>query len=252
MPGKSSCKGIVKGFLWLIILAEIAILLPLCMPPGHSYRDEHRRMEVVLNMKLLYDALERFRATHGSYPCDTTAELLSAAHPELSLAQLRGESANAYLRQLFCLDDAPQEQHFYAKLIGNNGRESTRKGDNQLMEHALEVGENAMAYVLQRGEPGQRRSVQAGDKPTPLLICAVCPAQEPCAAQELRLDNVSLRGHVFVLYTDGRVRDHEDDCEEDEEDDTRLVPLRRFFPTLPDGSDSAAQHLVLPPLLPEN
>ncbi len=242
-------RGLVKAVLYLIILAELALLLPLCVPPSIGLDNEAERQVTGYHMKELYRALERFRAEYGSYPCDATARLLAARHPGLKEENLRGENANAYLRQLFCMKEPADERLFFAELMSADGTLLTREGDQQLQHQALEPGENAMGYVLHLAEGGRREAVQPGGPPTPLLICPLHRTNAPMSADKLLLDNYSLRSHFLVLYSDGKVRDVEEDCEEDEADEDLARPTRSLFPTLPDGSDSAPQHLVLPPQL---
>ncbi len=232
----------------MVVIAILAALGAMSYGPIMDRMNDGDRQVASNNLKQIHTMLQQFQIDRSTYPCDSTAEELTEAYPDINFGELSGDSSNAYFRQLLMVEKTPSEKVFYAKL-NCAGKMMAKEGDGKVANgKALERGENAMAYVMRKGqEDGVKQAV---NKTTaPLAICGVYPSRTPYAGDSIVYDNSSFRGHVFVLTCDGSVKDQDDNMEEDDMDDEKATFKANIFPETKKGRDTAPDYIVVTPEL---
>ncbi len=232
----------------MVVIAILAALGAMSYGPIMDRMNDGDRQVASNNLKQIHTMLQQFQIDRSTYPCDSTAEELTEAHPDINFGELSGDNANAYFRQLLMVEKNPSEKVFYAKL-NCAGKTMAKEGDGKVANgKALERGENAMAYVMRKGqEDGVKQAV---NKTTaPLAICGVYPSRTPYAGDSVVYDNSSFRGHVFVLTCDGSVKDQDDNMEEDDMDDEKATFKEDIFPETKKGRATAPDYIVVAPEL---
>lgn len=145
---KTTKKQKLKGFTLvelLVVIAIIAVLAGIGTPLILRARKAGDRTEAANNAKALAGGLNSFRQEKGSYPCQSTRELLVDDGVD-NLPE--GTDANAYLAQLIVTDIIDSEQYFFAP-----GVRGTAKGDDiKKPGELLKRGENGFAYIMTEDE----------------------------------------------------------------------------------------------------
>ncbi len=232
----------------MVVIAILAALGAMSYGPIMDRMNDGDRQVASNNLKQIHTMLQQFQIDRSTYPCDSTAEELTEAMPDVNFGELSGDYSNAYFRQLLMVEKNPSEKVFFAKL-NCAGKTIAKEGDGKVANgRALERGENAMAYVLRKG---QDEGVKVGVNKTtaPLVICGVYPSRTPYSGDSVVYDNSSFRGHVFVLSCDGSVKDQDDNMVEDDNDDEKASFKEDIFPETKKGRATAPDYVVLSPEL---
>ncbi len=230
----------------MVVIAILAALGAMSYGPIMDRMNDGDRQVASNNLKQIHTMLQQFQIDRSTYPCDSTAEELTEAQPDINFGELSGDDSNAYFRQLLMVEKNPSEKVFYAKL-NCAGKTMAKEGDGKVANgRALERGENAMAYVMRKG---QEDGVKLGVNKTtaPLAICGVYPSKTPYSGDSVVYDNSSFRGHAFVLYCDGSVKDQDDNMVEDEMDDEKASFKEDIFPETKRGRATAPDYIVVTP-----
>lgn len=246
---KKNRKG---GFTLIELMVVIAILAALASV-GYTTILQHMkdgdRQKALSNLQSVSKILIQFNQDNGSYPCDATAAQLSENNAEYNFGELTGDTSNPYYRQVFFSKSNTDEKPFYA--LSTVGSVPAKEGDNKLANgQALTRGENAMGYVMssQQDEDGGKKAI-SGKGSVPIAICGVYPSKTPYAGGSVDFDLSSLGGHVFLLSTDGAVKDLEDELTEDDDDEAKghLKPEISIFPETKKGKATADRYIILSP-----
>lgn len=233
----------------MVVIAILASLAAVGYGPIIDHMNDGDRQQANSNLKSVFTLLQQFKTDNGQFPCDATADRLQEENSAANYGDLKGNFSNAYFRQLFYKNGVESEKPFYAKLSAP-GLAIAKEGDDRIANgQALRPGENAMSYVLKKGED-QKLSVSKTN--VPLAICSVFPSKTPWAGDKVVFDMVSFRGHVFILSADGSVVDRHGDIEEmEEEEKGQLSKDPKVKPLFPErkstGKSTAQDYLVLTP-----
>lgn len=250
----SALKKNRKGFTLIELMVVIAILAALASigyGPILDHMNDGDRQKASSNLKSLHTLLQQFKTDNGSYPCDSTGDQLMEEKPDFNFGELKGDTSNAYFRQVYYTTSNTSEKPFFAK-INCAGKVVAQEGDEKLANGAaLTRGENAMAYVMRKD--AQDETMKAGVNKTnaPLAICGIYPSSTPYQGDSVAFDMSSFRGHAFLLACDGSVKDLDGDLEEDENDEEKgIMPAgKSIFPETKRGKSTAGQYIVLSPEL---
>ncbi len=230
----------------MVVIAILAALAGMSYGPIIDRMNDGDRQVASNNLKQIYTMMQQFQTDRSTYPCDSTAEELTEAYPDINFGELSGDSSNPYFRQLLMVERNPSEKNFFAK-VNCAGKTVAKEGDNKLANgRALERGENSMSYVMRKG-PEDGTKVAVTKTNAPLAICGVYPAKTPYPGDHVVYDNSSFRGHVFVLSCDGSVKDQDDNMVEDEMDDEKATFKADIFPETKRGRATAPDYIVLTP-----
>lgn len=246
---KKNRKGGFTLIELMVVIAILAALASIGYGPIIDHMNDGDRQKASSNLKSLHTILQQFKTDNGSYPCDATADRLMEDKPDYNFGELKGDSANAYFRQVYYTSSNVSEKPFFAK-INSNGLTISAEGDEKLANGAaLSRGENAMAYVVRKNSEDPTIKDGVTKSNAPLALCGVYPSRSPYSGTDVKFDNSSFRGHVFVLSCDGSVKDLEKEIEEDENDDTKanLANGKNLFPETKKGRSTAEQYMVLSP-----
>ena len=231
----------------MVVVAILAALGSIAYPAIIDRMNDGDRQVASSNLKQLHTLFQQFQQDRGAFPCDATAEVLQEDSPDINFGELMGDTSNPYFRQLLITQQDPSEKNFYVKLTGNK---TTKEGDNKVANgKALERGENAMAYVMLKSKEDESKKNSVSKTSAPLAICGLFPARSPYAGDSLMFDNKSFRGHAFVLFCDGSVKDQEKNLEgdEDDEDKAKFKQGVDIFPETRRGRATAGDYIVLSP-----
>lgn len=248
---KVSALNKKKGFTLIELMVVIAILATLAAigsGPILDHLNDGDRQMASSNLKSLHTILQQFKTDYGSYPCDATAERLQEDKPDFNFGELKGDTSNAYFRQIFYTPSNTSEKPFFAKLNCAGKTVAAAGNDKVANGAALTRGENAMGYVLKNGDDGRQGVVKTN---APLAICGVYPSTTGYSGDKVEFDNNSFKGHVFVLSCDGSVNDILSNLEEDDADEEKahLVQGKDIFPETKKGRATAGEYTVLSPEL---
>ena len=149
----------------LVVISIIATLAGIGIPVILSKVKEGYKTEAVQNIRQIGVALFSFEQEYGSYPCDSTAEDVRAANPDLPYS-FGNTFANDFFRQLIATKKVDQEKPFYVKCA------YTKKPDNIMTQgKCLAPGECGFAYIMaSQTEP---LSSGSGRSDRPLLASVV-------------------------------------------------------------------------------
>ncbi len=234
----------------MVVIAILAALAGVSYGPIMDRLNDGDRQVARDNLTQVHKMLTSFNTSNKQYPSDLTADKLEKKNAELDYGELKGNTSNAYFRQMMVSSKDASEKNFYAK-INCAGYATTGEGDNKFSGgKALAQGENAMAYVMKKGKgdkEGEKLPVTKSGEP--LAICGIYPSKTPYNGGSIAFDNNSFRGHAFVLYVDGSVKDIEDDLQEDSDDDDKAVLNEDvdIFPERRRGGSTADNYLILSP-----
>ncbi len=232
----------------MVVIAILAALGSISYPAIIDRMNDGDRQIASSNLKQVYTMMQQFNTDRSTYPCDSSAEELTEAHPDINFGELSGNDSNAYFRQLLMVERTPSEKVFYAK-VNCAGKVINKEGDDKVANgRALERGENAISYVMRKSSEDSSK-VAVNKTNAPLAIAGVYPAKAPYAGDRVAYDNSSFRGHVFVLSCDGSVKDIKEDIQEDdmEEDKATLKDGKNIFPETKKGRNTAPDYIVLTP-----
>lgn len=165
-------------------LIGFLIIAALSIPVTISSHKNPNRTQAISNAKQISLALFEFESKYGSYPNDSTAELVAKNHPKYG-RHLTGNSSNALFRQLLATGIAQSEEIFYAKT-----RNSKRPDGNITPEEALNKGEVGFAYFSNQ--------TIAGNPSRILLITPIIPGTT-------QFDPKPFDGRAIILKIDGSV-----------------------------------------------
>ncbi len=230
----------------MVVIAILAALGAMSYGPIMDRMNDGDRQVASNNLKQIHTMLQQFQIDRSTYPCDSTAEELTEAMPDVNFGELSGDDSNAYFRQLLMVEKNPSEKVFFAKL-NCAGKTMAKEGDGKVANgKALERGENAMAYVMRKGQDDGTK-VGVNKTTAPLVICGVYPSRTPYSGDSVVYDNSSFRGHVFVLSCDGSVKDQDDNMVEDDNDDEKASFKEDIFPETKKGRATAPDYVVVTP-----
>lgn len=248
-PFKKSRKGGFTLIELMVVIAILATLGAIGYAPIMDHMNDGDRQMASSNLKTLSTIMQQFKTDNGSYPSDVTAEKLVESQPDYNFGELKGDYANNYFRQIYYTRSNNTEKNFYAKV--NCAGKATKDADDKLANgRALERGENGLAYVMKKDSNDESVKAAVTASNAPLAMTSVYPADKPYAGDKVVYDNVSFRGHVFVLKGDGSVTDmKDDDLIEDENDDEKSTMRNDIFPETKRGRATANQYYVLSPEL---
>lgn len=245
-------KGLKGGFTLIELMVVVAILATLASVgygPILDHMNDGDRQKASSNLKNVFTLLQQFKMDEGSYPCDKTADKLAEDNPDRDFGELKGDSSNAYFRQLFFKSGVDSEKPFFAK-ISTPSISVLAEGDDKLANgQALKAGENAMSYVMRPNKDDNNVKDAVNKSNAPLAMCSVIPTKTPYTGDKLLVDIDSFRGHFFVLSCDGSVSDMESSIEENPDDDTVGVVKKdkSIFPENKRGRNTATDYVVLTP-----
>lgn len=233
----------------MVVIAILATLASVGYGPILDHMNDGDRQKANSNLKGVFTLLQQFKMDHGSYPCDATAESLQEENATTDFGELKGDTSNAYFRQLFFKSGVESEKPFFAKL-STSGLNIKTEGDEKLANgNALKAGENAMSYVMRKDPQDDKVKVAVSKSNAPLAMCSVFPSKSPYSGDKIQIDMTSFRGHFFVLSCDGSVKDLEESIEETDENDAIGVFKAgvSVFPETKRGRATATEHIVLTP-----
>lgn len=193
-PKKSnSSTYLILGALIVFILF-VALFTPviICSPKNPD------RTEAINNARQIGLALFVFESEYGSYPNDTTVDLITKKHPGHG-HNLTSNSSNAAFRQLFAAKLLDNEAMFYAKI-----KNAKRPDGDFSPRQALKKGECNFAYISGLST--------AGNPSRPLALTPLIPGTtkfdpKPFDGKAiiLRIDNsVS----IYSIRKDGHIYDN--------------------------------------------
>lgn len=233
----------------MVVIAILAALAAIGYGPIIDHMNDGDRQMASSNLKSVYTILQQFKTDHGSYPCDNTADRLMEDKPDFNFGELKGNTSNAYYRQVFYTTANSTEKPFFAK-INCNGKMINKEGDDKLANGAaLQRGENAMAYVMRKSEEDPNIKVAVTRTNAPLAICGVYPSATPYPGTAVAYDMSSFRGHAFLLSCDGSIKDMDGELTEDENNEEKgAMPADKdIFPETKRGRSTAEGYMVLSP-----
>ena len=139
--------------------------------------------EAISNCRQMGLALMEFEADYGSFPDDSTRQLVQERIPGNTIA-MGTASSNDYFRQLIAAGISTSEMMFYAKTSGTHKPDNVTSGIA-----ALAKGECAFAYVIGHSTKS--------DPKTPVVLF-------PLAKGKLLFEtsNKHLHGKVVVMFAD--------------------------------------------------
>lgn len=245
IPQISKKKGGFTLIELMVVIAILAALASIGYGPILDHMNDGDRQKASSNLKSLHTTLLAFKNDQGAYPCDSTAENITEKLGDSYFGELTGETSNPYFRQLIAVQPDLGEKPFFAK-ISCAGKIIMDEGKGVYNGKALEKGENAFAYVMQPTEEGKKPISKTN---APLAMTSVYPQAKsaPYAGDDIKFDMASFRGHVFVLFGDGSVRDIKG-LEPDEMDDDKGTLKEDIFPEGKRGS-TASRYTILAPEL---
>lgn len=236
----------------MVVIAILAALASIGYGPIIDHMNDGERQKASTNLKSVYTILQQFKTDHGSFPCDTTGEMLREEKPELTFGEVTGSFSNDYFRQVFFdTQKNKSEKPFFAKL-SVAGKVIQNEGDDKRANGmTLQRGENAMAYVMRKNPDDPNQKLGVIETNSPLAICGIYPASSPYTGSAVAFDMTSFRGHAFLLTADGAVKDLENSLEKADgnREKGRLKADKSIFPESDEGADTADEYLVLSPEL---
>ncbi len=242
---KANRKGGFTLIELMVVIAILAVLGSVSYGPILDHMNDGERQKAQSNLKSVHSMLQQFKTDHADFPCDATGEELAEKKPDINFGELTGGTSNCYFRQLLMDQANPSEKNFYAQ-VSCGGKSVSAEGDDKVANgRALERGENSIAYVMLKGDEGQKNSVKATN--APLAICNVYPSKNAYSGDKVVYDNSSFRGHIFVLACDGSVSDKNKIAEEDDNDSDKATLKEDIFPETKKGRATAPDYIVLPP-----
>lgn len=246
---KKNRKGGFTLIELMVVIAILASLAAIGYGPIIDHMNDGERQKANSNLKSVFTLLQQFKMDNTTFPSDPTAERLQEENPDSDFGELKGNTSNAYFRQLFFKNGVESEKPFFAK-VAVSSLNVAKEGDDKLANgQALRPGENAMSYVMRRDLNGENIKLAVDKSNVPLAMCSVYPSKTPYAGDKVKFDMSSFRGHVFVLSCDGSVADRGDDIVESETDEDmgELKKDRQLFPENKRGASTAQRYLVLTP-----
>lgn len=176
----------------LVVIVIIAALAGLTAPQVIKMRKKGDLAEATSNAKQLGLAFMQFDADVGGYPDDSTIEAIEDMTGEASTMILKGNSSNAYFRQLIESGVADSEQPFYAKTSYTKSKpDDLTKGSE-----ALKAGEVGFGYIMRE----QGVSISAGSS-RPICVTAL---KEGSTDGVMETDPYD--GKAIALFTDNSAR----------------------------------------------
>ena len=167
------------------ILSVLIVLVGIALSPTvFRSRKKTDITEAISNLRQVGLALMEFESEYGSFPDDSTQQLVQNRNPGNTIP-LGTASSNDYFRQLIAAGIAPTEVMFYAKTPGSHKPDNIMTGN-----HALEKGECGFAYVFGLSP--------AGNPNRPLVLYPVVPGKS-------LFDPKIYDGKIMILKMDNSV-----------------------------------------------
>jgi len=151
---------------WILIVGLLSVLCVIAIASAPLFIRQRKCRgvtEAVSNARQVGLALMEFESEYGSFPDDSTRQLVQERNPGNTIP-LGTSSSNDYFRQLIAAEMTTSEVMFYARTPG------THKPDNVMTgKRALEKGECGFAYVYGLSS--------AGNPNRPLVLYPVVPGK---------------------------------------------------------------------------
>ena len=152
----------------LVVISIIATLAGVGIPVIIGRLKEGAKAEAIGNIKQIGTAMFSFETEYSSYPCDSTAQDVKTANPDVAFS-FGNTYSNDYFRQLIASGYIDTEKSFYCKAP------YTKKPDNVMTQgKCLAAGECGFAYIMAtQSEPLS----STGNTGRPLLACVLYNCQ---------------------------------------------------------------------------
>ena len=151
---------------WILIVGLLSMLCVIAIAVAPLFirrRTICGQTEAVSNLRQVGLALMEFETEYGSFPNDSTRQVVQERNPGNTIP-LGTASSNDYFRQLIAAEIAPTEVMFYAKTPGSHKPDNVMTGS-----HVLEKGECGFAYMVGLSA--------AGNPNRPLVLYPVVPGK---------------------------------------------------------------------------
>jgi len=164
-----------------VILAVVIVAVAALAGVINHKLKEGNRENAYGKVRCLGLAMLSFEQEYGTYPCDSSGEVVLKLNPDLKTNFGKG-TANAYFRQLIAAGYIDTEMPFYLHIAG-----CQRPDNNMGGSHCLEKGECGYSYII--------GCSSKANPPQPLMLTPLIPGTD-------RFDPKPFGGKAVVLWTD--------------------------------------------------